>query len=83
MLQGFPKNTSAADVKRSKCLHATSSNAPFLYIDDVNYFNLITVMFPTGSIRKHYRHVKNDYIEITVLSASFRKSFLAWLFTQK
>ena len=47
-LQCFPKRYFAADVDRSKCLHATSSNAPFCtqYVDDVNYCNSITVMFP-------------------------------------
>ena len=37
LLQCFPKNSFAADVARSKCLHATSSNAPFCtqYVDEV------------------------------------------------
>ena len=50
LLQFFPKNYFAADVARSKCLHATSSNGPFPvhYIDDMNNCSLIMVMFPLG-----------------------------------
>ena len=60
LLQCFPKNSFAADVMRSKCLHATSSNAPFCtyYVDDLNYCSLIMVTFPLGSMEKCLRHVK-------------------------
>ena len=45
-LQCFPKNYFPGDVDRSKCIHATSSNALFCthYIDDMNYCSLIMVM---------------------------------------
>ena len=42
-----------ADADRSKCLHVTSSNAPFCmhYLDDVNYCSLIMVMFPWEKVK--------------------------------
>ena len=47
-VQCFPKNLFAVDVDRSKCLHSISSNANFCtrYVNDVNYFSLITVTLP-------------------------------------
>ena len=60
LLQCFPKNSLAADVDRSKCLHATSPNAPFCahYVDDVKYCSLITVnvmleLFTKKKKKKH------------------------------
>ena len=47
LFQCFPKNSFAADVARSICLHATPSNPHFCmhYVDGVNYCSLIMVMF--------------------------------------
>ena len=60
LLQCFPKNSIAADVVRNKCLHMTSSNAPFCmhYVDNVNYYSLIRVTFPLGSMGKHECHFR-------------------------
>ena len=54
LLQCFPMNSFAADIMRSKCLHAMSSNTPFCmhYIDNMNYCSLITVKFPLSSMSK-------------------------------
>ena len=60
LLQCFPKNSSAADVMRSNCVHATPSNAPFCmhYVDDMNYCSLIAVIFSLDSMGKYLHHVR-------------------------
>ena len=54
----------SSDVVTSKCLHATSSNAPLCmhYVDGGNYCSLTTVMFPLGSMGKRLRYFRRSLI---------------------